>query len=77
MAWGQAHTFNGRKIRFRVYGFDGVAFRTIWSPEDILNATIRFTDSGFAIDHYVPLERRDIHDEYTITPAGPVQTVSN
>jgi hypothetical protein len=76
MAWGQAHTFNGTRIRFRVYAFDGLAFRTMWSPEDMFNATVRFTDAGFAIDHDVPLTGGHVHEEYAITQAGPVRTAS-
>ena len=75
-AWGRAHTFNGTKIRFRLYAFDGEHFRTLWSPEDMFNATVSFRDSGFAIDHHVSTAPFDLHDEYLLTPDGPVKTIS-
>jgi hypothetical protein len=75
-AWGRAHTFNGTRIRFRLYAFDGEHFRTLWSPDDMFNATVSFGDSGFAIDHYVPKAPFDLHDEYVLSPDGPVKTVS-
>ena len=71
MAWGQAHTGNGKIVRFRLYAFDGHAFRTLWSPEEMFNAEVRFTDSGFTIDHYRrPLS---VHDEYLLTTNGPLK----
>jgi hypothetical protein len=75
-AWGRAHTFNGSKVRFRLYGFDGERFRTLWSPEDMFNATVSFRDSGFAIDHHVSKAPFDLHDEYVLTQDGPVKTMS-
>jgi hypothetical protein len=72
MAWGQGHTANGQIVRFRMYAFDGDAFRTLWSPEDMLDAEVRFTDSGFTIDHY--RRPRAVHDEYLLTPDGPLKT---
>jgi hypothetical protein len=76
LTWGQAHTFNGTKIRFRVYAFDGEKFRTVWSPDDLFDATVRFSDSGFAIDHHVRQPPSELHDEYVLTPDGPVKTLS-
>lgn len=76
LAWGQAHTFNGKKVRIRIYAFDGRVFRTIWNPEDVFNADVRVTISGFVVDHYL-LDRRpwrEVHDEYVLTPAGPVKS---
>jgi hypothetical protein len=72
MAWGQAEGANGKIVRFRVYAFDGQTFRTVWSPEEMFNANVRFTETGFVIDHY----RRpyDIHDEYLLTANGPIKT---
>jgi hypothetical protein len=73
MAWGQSHTGNGKIVRFRMYAFDGDTFRTIWSPDDMFDAEVRFTDTGFAVDHYRrPLQ---IHDEYSLTPNGPLKTL--
>ena len=73
MAWGQSLTGNGKIVRFRLYAFDGESFRTLWSPDDMFNAEIRFTDAGFSIDH----DRRplEIHDEYSLTPNGPLKTL--
>jgi hypothetical protein len=32
--------------------FDGEAFRTVWSPDDLVaRARVTFSESGFAIDH--------------------------
>jgi hypothetical protein len=70
LAWGQAHTFNGAKIRFRVHAFDGASFRTIWSPEDMLSAKINLTKTGFVIDHHVRQPPYDIRDEYVLTADG-------
>jgi hypothetical protein len=73
LAWGQAHTFNGKKVRFRVYAFDGQGFRTVWSPDDLFNATPHVTESGFTIDHEVRYLPYEIHDEYTLTQSGPIK----
>jgi hypothetical protein len=70
MAWGQAHTANGSIVRLRVYAFDGRAFRTVWSPEDLFNARVTFHDRGFAIDHYQ--RPHDVRDEYLVTPDGVI-----
>lgn len=75
-AWGQAHTFNGTKVRFRIYSFDGEQFRTVWSPDDMFNARVTFRDNGFSIDHHVRQAPYDLHDEYVITADGPVKTTS-
>jgi hypothetical protein len=72
MAWGQAQGGNGKIVRFRVYAFDGRTFRTMWSPEEMLNATVSFSDMGFAIDHY--RRPNDVHDEYLLTSNGVVKT---
>jgi len=74
IAWGQAHTFNGKKVRFRIYSFDGNAFRTVWSPEDVFNASLHVTDSGFVIDSEVPHSPYEIHDNYLLSLNGPVKT---
>ncbi len=73
LAWGQAQTFNGKKVRVRVYAFDGQAFRTIWDPEDVFDATVRVIDSGFVVDHNVRYPPYQIHDEYRLTVNGPVK----
>jgi hypothetical protein len=74
LAWGQAHTANGKFVRCRVYAFDGKTFKTMWSPEEMFRADVRVWESGLAIDHYV--RPNDIHDEYLITPNGPLKTNS-
>ena len=62
----------------RVLAFDGAANRTIWAPDDIYDATVSFTLSGFTIDH---LDMQRLHeirnppyrlrDEYILTVVGP------
>ncbi|MGH9386616.1 MAG: hypothetical protein ACRD2N_20280 [Vicinamibacterales bacterium] len=75
MAWGQAHTFDGRRVRFRIYAFDGEAFKTMWSPEDLFDAEDpHITGLIFSIDHRVRQPRYDIHDEYLLTASGPIKT---
>lgn len=67
---GQAHTFNGAKIRFRVYSFDGQEFRTIWTPEDLLSAKVEITAAGFIIRH-IPRDFNDyVLEEYTVSPGA-------
>jgi hypothetical protein len=75
LAWGQAQGANGKIVRFRAYAFNGETLRTVWSPEDMFDADVRFSDSGFAIDHY--RRPHDIHDEYLLTPDGPLKTTPN
>ena len=41
LAKGRVPTSNAARTRFRLYGFDGEAFRTIWSPDDMLGAAVR------------------------------------
>ncbi len=43
LIWGPQFGFNGTKVRMRVLAFDGAAFRTIWAPDDMYSATVRFT----------------------------------
>jgi hypothetical protein len=74
LTWGQAHTANGATVRFRVYAFDGQSFRTVWTPDDMFSATPRMTSSGFTIDHEVRNPPYEFHDEYVLTPDGPVKT---
>jgi len=76
LAWGQAEAFNGTLIRFRLYSFDGGALRIIWGPNDMFNASLRFVANGFVIDHEVrsPQGPNQVHDEYTLTPGGPVKS---
>jgi hypothetical protein len=76
LTWGQAHTFNGKKVRIRIYAFDGHVVTTIWNPEDVFNADVRVTANGFVVDHYLLDQRpwREVHDEYVLTPAGPVKS---
>jgi len=84
LAWGPRFTFNGNKVRMRVYAYDGDEFRTVWSPQDALNVTITVNDNGFTVDrldeqrYYVT--RRPpyyLRDEYALTPSGPIQLVSS
>jgi hypothetical protein len=76
LVWGRAQTFNGTLIRFRVYSFDGEALKTIWAPEDMVNADITIRDDGFRIKHLlrdrVPWET--VRDEYLLTPDGVLHT---
>jgi hypothetical protein len=74
LVWGQEHTFNGRLIRFRVYSFDGLRFKTIWAPEDIVSADVHLSNDGFVIDHDVRYPPYGIHDEYAVTANGVVKT---
>ena len=75
LAKGRRHTFNGRLVRFRLYGFDGEAFRAIWSPDDMLGATERTTPEGFAITHDIKQRQPwyTVTDEYTLTMNGVVR----
>lgn len=73
MAWGQAQTFNGTKVRFRIYAFDGSTFRTVWSPDDMFNATLSVTKDRFAIEHVPTSSTIQLRDEYALTVAGPVK----
>jgi len=73
LVWGQAHTFNGRKVRVRVYAFDGQNFRSVWSPEDLFDASVHLTTSGFEIDHTPPSTAEEVHDEYSLSVSGPVK----
>jgi hypothetical protein len=73
LAWGSSQTANGSGVRFRVYGFDGQTFRTVWSPEDMSNAVPHVTDSGIAIDHHVRYPPYEIHDEYALTVSGVIK----
>src|SRR4051812_24915573 len=72
LAWGLRHTFNGQLVRFRVYSFDGKAFRTLWSPDDMLSARVQHTADGFVITHEEP-RYTDVSDHYRLTGAGPVK----
>jgi len=49
LAWGGLSGFNGNKTRLRIYAFDGSKFRTVWSPPDALNVSVKFTGDGFSI----------------------------
>ena len=73
IAWGQAQTFNGKKVRVRVYAFDGQDFRTVWSPEDLFNATLRIAEPGFVIDEEMPFAPYERHAEYRVTVNGIVK----
>jgi len=73
LAWGTAHTFNGTKMHFRLYAFDGQRFRSLWSPDDMFDAQVEFTRRGLSIEHLVgeSWRRYTVHDEYELTPNGP------
>jgi hypothetical protein len=73
LAWGQAQTFNGSRVRLRLYAFDGRGFRTVWEPDDLFSATVRATGQGFAIDHEVREPPFTVHDEYRLTFNGPIK----
>jgi len=84
LAWGKSATFNGTRIRFRLYSFDGEKFKTMWAPEDMFNATIRFEGDGFVIDHldakrYYASEPGPLYirDEYVLLANGPARTRSS
>ena len=76
LAWGQAHTFNGKRVRVRVYAFDGEKFTTAWKPEDVFNADVHVTGSGFVIDHELltATAYQKMHDVYVLTADGPIKT---
>lgn len=73
LVWGARHTFNGRKIRFRLYTFDGASFQTIWAPEDMFSAEVRLTPAGFSIDHHVSEPPYELTDEYVLTQDGVIK----
>lgn len=80
IAWGPLHGFNGSKNRVRIYAFDGKTFRTIWNPDDMMNATIHVTSSGFSInrldeDRYFRLRRCPcfVQEDYVLMLQGPEQ----
>ena len=75
LVWGQGHTFNGKRVRFRIYSFDGERFNTVWSPEDMLDAEVTLTDSGFSIAHRLKNELpwRLVRDDYVVTAQGAVK----
>jgi len=72
LAGGKAFTFNGSRYRFRVYTFDGERFETIWSPEDVYNATIQLSVDGFSLTHHKPQEDA-VTEKYLATPNGLIQ----
>jgi len=83
LAWGPALSFNGTRIRFRAFAFDGQSLRTIWSPEDMIDATIKISGRGFTIDHAdpkrykQPIPPHTLHDEYILSIDGPVKISSS
>lgn len=83
LVWGQHLTFNGSRVRLRIYSYDGEQFQTRWAPEDLLDAHIRVTPDGFSVDHldverYYSIRRPPyiLQDDYRLTPNGPQLTVS-
>ena len=73
LAWGQAQTFNGKKVRFRIYSFDGQTFKTVWQPDDLLNATVQITQTGFTIERETKEPPFAIRDQYALTANGPIK----
>jgi len=51
LAWGPLSGYNGKRDRLRVYAFNGEKFRTVWSPDDFLDATVVATSRGFSVKH--------------------------
>lgn len=41
LAYGDLTGYNGHKIRFRIYAFDGERFTTVWSPPDRREAEVK------------------------------------
>ena len=70
---GRRQRFNGSLSRFEVYAFDGDAFRTVWTKERVLSATVKMLANGFSITHLLRPEWRDVTDEYVLTPGGVLQ----
>jgi len=73
LVWGSAHTFNGRKDRFRVYAFDGASFQTIWAPEDMFETKVTLTSTGFSIAHHLHQPPYELRDEYALTADGVIK----
>jgi hypothetical protein len=61
-------------IRFRIYAFDGEAFRTMWAPDDMFNAEVAIRDRGFEIRHTLRSDPAwpSVRDEYDLTADGPI-----
>jgi len=83
IAWGRNLTFNGTLVRLRAYAFDGKALRTVWSPEDKLDAEVRLTANGFTLEYSDPERYRSptpphtLRDEYVLFIGGPVRVSSS
>ena len=73
LAWGRARTFIGRRIRIRVYTFDGQTFRTVWNPDDLLDASVRALENGFVIDQDIRTPPWTQRDQYLLTLNGPIK----
>lgn len=78
LAWGSQFGFNGRRVRVRIYVFDGHKIRKAWAPDDLMGAKVSVTPSGISIEHldeerYYKLERPPytLRDEYIVTSDGP------
>jgi hypothetical protein len=72
LAWGTQHTFNGTKMHFRLYAFDGQLFRTVWGPDDMFDAQVEFTRRGLSIEHLIrEPSRYTVRDDYELTSNGP------
>lgn len=73
LAGGRAHTFNGlSKYRFRLYSFNGDVFRTIWDRDDVFNARVQLSPTGFAITNTDVSTRAwtEVTDEYQVSFNG-------
>ena len=73
LAWGRDRTFNGKRIRVRMYTFDGQTFRTVWNPDDLLNASVRAVENGFVIDQDIRTPPWTQRDQYLLTLNGPIK----
>lgn len=73
LAGGQAQTFNGVRMRFRLYGFDGDEFSTVWSPEDVFDPTVRMMPRGFVITHLIREPPYSVTEEYMLTLNGLIR----
>jgi hypothetical protein len=70
---GKAFTFNGSRYRFRVYTFDGDRFETMWSPDDVYDATIHLSADGFSLTHTPRRQEPPVTERYRITLNGLTQ----
>jgi hypothetical protein len=84
LAYGGLTGFNGRKIRMRMYGFNGEKFSTIWSPRDRLDATVALEGPTIILryideEHYYKLRVPPYHrvDRLALTLQGVEELTSS